>query len=67
MFSFSFLQIHVYSMSGGGSMLTPKKELDHLGAVVDLQYSPDGQFLASADSYRKVMVYRLPEYEVIRM
>ena len=45
-------------------MFSPKKEMEHLGAVVDLQYSPDGQFLASADAYRKVMVYRLPNYEV---
>ncbi|CAG0914909.1 unnamed protein product [Notodromas monacha] len=57
-------KVHIYSLSKDGTILTPKKELEHLGAVVDLHFSPDGQFLATADSYRKVMVYRLPDYSL---
>ncbi|CAG0885086.1 unnamed protein product [Cyprideis torosa] len=53
-------KVHVYWLSG--ATLEPKTELQHLGAVTDVSYSPNGEFLAACDTHRKVVVYRLPEY-----
>lgn len=33
-----------------------KKTLEHLGAVTDLEYSPDGQYLVACDANRKVSI-----------
>ncbi len=38
--------------------------MSHGGAVTDVRYSPDGAKLAATDSYRKVVLYALPDYKV---
>ena len=53
---------HILTLSG--DTLTEGRTLDHGGAVTDLKYSPDGAHLVACDTYRKVVLYRLPEYEV---
>lgn len=61
----SDFKVHVYSLSG--KSLTPKVELDHLGAVTDVAYSPDLKYLVASDANRKVILYSLPEYKVIKL
>lgn len=56
-------KVHIYSLSGNN--LTEKKILDHNGAVTDLKYSPDGAYLAASDTYRKVLLYQLPDYTTL--
>lgn len=58
-------KVHVYTLSGKN--LTQKVELDHLGAVTDLAYSPDLKYLVASDANRKVILYSLPEYKVSYM
>lgn len=47
------------------SSLSPKTELGHLGPLTDCSYSPDSQYLVACDANRKVILYKLPDYEVI--
>ena len=47
------------------SSLSPKTELEHLGPLTDCSYSPDSQYLVACDANRKVILYKLPDYEVI--
>ena len=54
--------MHVYSLAG--NMLHEKTTLEHHGAVTSLKYSPDGSMLAAGDTYRKVLLYQLPDYTV---
>lgn len=55
-------KIHIYSLNG--TTLTLNKELEQLGAITDCSYSPNHQFLVVSDTNRKVILYKLPEYEV---
>lgn len=54
-------KVHVYVRNVHN--LSPKIELDHLGAITDVRYSPCGEYLVACDTNRKVIVYRLPGYE----
>ena len=54
--------MHVYSLAG--NVLHEKTTLEHNGAVTSLKYSPDGSMLAAGDTYRKVLLYQLPDYAV---
>ncbi|CAG0893048.1 unnamed protein product [Darwinula stevensoni] len=54
--------VHVYSLAGNS--LSLKQELEHHGAVTDVMYSSDGQYLAACDAHRKIVVYALPGYEL---
>ena len=54
--------MHVYSLAG--NTLHEKTTLEHNGAVTSLKYSPDGSLLAAGDTYRKVLLYQLPDYTV---
>ena len=56
--------MHVYTLSG--TALTELKTLTHGGAVTDVGYSPDGTYFAACDTYRKVILYDLPDYKVSR-
>jgi len=55
-------KVHVFVMHNG--QLTPRMELRHTGPITDVAYSPDGQYLVAADANRRVILYRLPGYEV---
>lgn len=39
-------------------------ELQHLGPVTDVAYSPDSKYLVACDTNRKVVLYTCPEYKV---
>lgn len=53
-------KVHVYSLENG--QLTETKILDHRGGVTAVKYSPDGAFLAAADSNRKIVLYKTENY-----
>lgn len=55
-------KVHIFTLNG--TNLVVKQELEHLGAVTDLCYSPDNKYLVASDSNRKVILYELPEYKV---
>lgn len=55
-------KVHIYTLEG--TKLSPKTELEHLGAVTDVAYSPDNNHLVACDANRKVILYSLPEYKV---
>ncbi|KAK7603230.1 hypothetical protein V9T40_003229 [Parthenolecanium corni] len=54
--------VHVYNVIG--SSLSPKTELKHLGAITDCAFSPNGEYLVAGDTYRKVVLYKVPEFEL---
>ncbi|GAB6024526.1 hypothetical protein CHUAL_009680 [Chamberlinius hualienensis] len=55
-------KVHIYVRSAFS--LVPKIQLDHLGALTEVKFSPCGEYLAASDTHRKVVVYRLPTYEL---
>lgn len=55
-------KVHIYELKG--TTLVPLMELDHLGPVTDVAYSPDDQHLVACDANRKVILYAVPEYKV---
>ena len=56
-------KVHIFGLDN--TNLVPKLELDHLGAVTDVAYSPNGKYLVACDAYRKVILYNVPEYKVM--
>lgn len=56
------LQLHIYKLSG--PVVNGVKDCDHLGPVTDCSFSPDGQYLVACDANRKVILYKVPEFEV---
>ncbi|XP_037880571.1 actin-interacting protein 1 isoform X1 [Glossina fuscipes] len=55
-------KLHIYSLKN--SILEPKIELEHLGAVTDCSYSPDNKYLVACDAHRKVVLYNVEEYKM---
>jgi WD40 repeat protein len=55
-------KVHLYELKG--TDLAPLQELDHLGAVTDVAYSPDDNYLVACDAHRKVVLYSVPEYKL---
>lgn len=55
-------KVHVYELKNNN--LSPLQELDHLGAVTDVSYSPDDKYLVACDAHRKVVLYSTEEYKV---
>lgn len=53
-------KVHIYSLANG--QLTETKILDHRGGVTAVKYSPDGVYLAAADSNRKIILYKVDGY-----
>jgi len=56
-------KLHIYMFHAGN--LTPRMELPHGGPVTDCAFSPDHQYLVACDANRRVILYRLPGYEVV--
>ncbi|KAJ9578243.1 hypothetical protein L9F63_005542 [Diploptera punctata] len=54
--------VHIYTLLGAN--LSPKIELEHLGPLTDCCYSPDNQYLVACDANRKVILYKLPDYQL---
>lgn len=55
-------KVHIYTLEG--TKLSPKTELEHLGPITDVSYSPDNNYVVACDANRKVILYSLPEYKV---
>ncbi|XP_075984434.1 actin-interacting protein 1 flr [Anticarsia gemmatalis] len=55
-------KVHIYTLDARS--LTPGVELEHLGAVTDVRYSPDSQYLVASDANRKVILYSTEEYKL---
>lgn len=53
-------KVHIYTLSNG--QLAETKTLDHRGGVTSVKYSPDGTYLAAADSNRKIVLYKTDGY-----
>lgn len=58
-------KLHIYTLKN--SILEPKIELEHLGAVTDCSYSPDNKYLVACDAHRKVVLYNVEEYKVRKL
>lgn len=56
-------KVHIYELQGND--LNQIQELDHLGAVTDVSYSPDDNYLVACDAYRKVVLYSTEDYKVL--
>lgn len=54
-------KVHIYELQGDN--LVQIKELEQLGAITDLTYSPDEKYLVTSDAHRKVVLYSVSEYE----
>uniref|UniRef100_A0A1B6DMK2 Actin-interacting protein 1 n=1 Tax=Clastoptera arizonana TaxID=38151 RepID=A0A1B6DMK2_9HEMI len=55
-------KVHIYKLSG--TVLNDIKDCEHLGPVTDCAFSPDGQYLVACDANRKVILYKVPEFEL---
>lgn len=55
-------KVHIYKLSG--ITLCGDKECEHLGPVTDCSFSPDGKYLVACDANRKVILYKVPEFEL---
>lgn len=55
-------KVHIYELKNNNLSLL--QELDHLGAVTDVSYSPDDKYLVACDAHRKVVLYSTEEYKV---
>lgn len=55
-------KVHIYELCGDN--LVPLKELEQLGSITDLSYSPDDKYLVTCDAHRKVILYALPDYQL---
>lgn len=54
-------KVHIFKIEDNGQ-LTEVKILDHRGGVTSVKYSPDGTYLAAADSNRKIVLYKSDGY-----
>ncbi|XP_030375243.1 actin-interacting protein 1 [Scaptodrosophila lebanonensis] len=54
-------KVHIYKLNG--NTLEPNTDLDHLGAVTDVAYSPDQKYLVACDAHRKVVLYSVEDYK----
>ncbi|KAK9509508.1 hypothetical protein O3M35_006813 [Rhynocoris fuscipes] len=55
-------KVHIYNMNG--TNLDEKCVCEHLGPITDCSFSPDGNYLVACDSNRKVILYKVPEFQV---
>lgn len=55
-------KVHIYSFANG--QLTETKTLEHRGGVSSVRYSPDGVYLAAADSNRKIVLYKVADHSL---
>nr|CAI5833201.1 unnamed protein product [Callosobruchus analis] len=55
-------RVHIYELQDNN--LNALQELEHLGPVMDVAYSPDDKYLVASDAHRKVILYSTEEYKV---
>lgn len=56
--------MHVYKFNDSVNTLEHAAVCDHLGPITDCAFSPDREYLAASDSNRKVILYKVPEFNV---
>lgn len=56
-------KVHIFTLNNGE--LAEKKVLDHRGGITAVVYSPDGNYLAAADSNRKIVLYKSDSYALV--
>ncbi|CAH0564079.1 unnamed protein product [Brassicogethes aeneus] len=54
-------KVHLYELKNNN--LVPLQDLEHLGPVTDVSYSPDEKHLVASDANRKVILYETQEYK----
>ncbi|KAF7272745.1 hypothetical protein GWI33_014498 [Rhynchophorus ferrugineus] len=54
-------KVHIYELDGDNLKLL--QELDHLGPVTDVSFSPDDKYLVACDANRKVILYSTEDYK----
>lgn len=54
----------MYKFNDSTNTLEHAAECDHLGPITDCSFSPDGQYLVASDANRKVILYKVPEFDV---
>uniref|UniRef100_A0A0V0G6W9 Actin-interacting protein 1 n=1 Tax=Triatoma dimidiata TaxID=72491 RepID=A0A0V0G6W9_TRIDM len=55
-------KVHIYNLNG--TNLSEKCVCEHLGQITDCSFSPDGKHLVACDSNRKVILYKVPEFQL---
>ncbi|XP_060076955.1 WD repeat-containing protein 1-like [Ylistrum balloti] len=55
--------IHIYDLGGG--TLSEINKVKTTGEITDMEFSPDGQFLATSGADRYVRCYELPDYQLM--
>jgi len=55
-------KVHIYDLNGRN--LNEKSVCEHLGAITDCTFSPDGSYLVACDANRKVILYKVPEFQL---
>ncbi|CAH1725408.1 hypothetical protein AGLY_012918 [Aphis glycines] len=57
-------KVHVYKINDSTYSLEFVAECDHLGPITDCSFSPDGEYLVASDANRKVILYKVPEFNL---
>ncbi|XP_026332249.1 actin-interacting protein 1 [Hyposmocoma kahamanoa] len=55
-------KVHLFTLDV--RTLTSGVELEHLGAVTDVRFSPDSQYLVACDANRKLILYSTEDYKL---
>lgn len=55
-------KVHIYSLQD--CKLAETNSMPHRGAIMDVKYSPNGLYLAAADSNRKVILYKADDHSL---
>lgn len=54
----------MYKFDDSNNTLEHVAECDHLGPITDCSFSPNGEYLVASDANRKVILYKVPEFNV---
>lgn len=54
----------MYKFNDSSNTLEHAADCDHLGPITDCSFSPDGEYLVASDANRKVILYKVPDFNV---
>lgn len=57
----------MYKFNDSTNALEHVAECDHLGPITDCAFSLDGEYLVASDANRKVILYKVPEFNVSKL
>lgn len=57
----------MYKFNDSTNTLEHAADCDHLGPITDCSFSPDGEYLVASDAHRKVILYKVPEFNVSKI